>query len=193
MYIRNCFTGRIILSLLLVCAFLAGQPSMVVADEKEAATQTEADALAAVETKLEELLKEADLFYKVGKTETGSKIITIMYESQGATSKITCAVRPIGTYGGKTVYSVSAWTLVSQAESALPPNVIKLVATDNDSLLLGSYSMSQNFQMVYSNGSIPFDEATSARGVLMCLFYTHDNSVSLKKKIDAILASNSTP
>ena len=194
MCIKNCLVSRVIVSLILVSAVLAGRPAVVVADETDAATkaaaETEAAALAAIETKLEELFKEMDLFYKVGKTETGGKTFTVMYEYDGATSRITCAVRSLGVYGGKTIYSMSAWTVVSAAESAMPPNVIKLVATDNDSLLLGNYSMSQNFQTVYSNGTIPFDDASSAGSVFMCFAYTHVNNASLKKKIDAILASN---
>jgi uncharacterized protein (UPF0333 family) len=188
--------NHVVVSVIVLFAILISRSSIVRADETDAAkAAAEADtaAKAAAGTRLEEAMKSLDLFYKVGKTETGDSVVTVMYESEGSTSKITCSVRSIGRFAGKTVYALVAWTTITSGESALPPNVIKLVATENEAVSLGQYSMSQDYKAVYSNCTIPLDETTSDGMVALCLAHTNVNASGLKKKIDAIVSAGTTP
>lgn len=198
MYISasRSLVNHVLVSLIVLSAILVARPIVVRADETDAAkAAAEADKAtkAAAEKRLEEAMKSLDLFYKNGKTETGDNVITVMYEYQGSTSKITCSVRPLGTFGGKTVYSLLAWTMVTSGESALPPNVIKLVATENEAVSIGQCSMSQDFKVVYSNCVIPLDESTSDGVISLCLLHANYNATGLKKKIDAIVSAAPSP
>jgi len=153
------------------------------------AQDDEAKGLAAAHAKVEALMDSMELFYKTRKTETGKKVYTVLFESGGESTKITCGVGRLGTYSGKPVYSLWAWANVAGSDSAMPPAVIKLVATSSDSLAFGSYSTSKDFKRVFSNCTIVLNSSTTESAIFMCMGWTHNNRVELKKQIDPILAS----
>ena len=162
--------------------FATGQSTALAQDE-------EAAGMAAAHAKLVSLMDSMDLFYKAKKTQTGNTIYTVLFEAGGESTKVTCGVGRLGTYGGKPVYSLWAWASVAGGESAMPPAVIKLVATKSDGLAFGSYSTSKDFTRVFSNCNIVLNDSTTKSAIFMCMGWTHNNRVELKKEIDAIQAS----
>lgn len=152
--------------------------------------QAEADALVQAHARLKESLDRVDdLFYKEMKTDAGLTFYNLIWDKDGETSKITFELRQLGHYGGEPIFGVLAYTTVAQAEGALPPAVIKAVATKNETTGLGYFSMTDSFNTVYMNFSAPSDTLTPGQIWMTCA-YVHNNRIKMKKEIDSLLSAS---
>lgn len=158
----------------------AGFTSPVFAQEQEA---KETAALAKAHTEFVELLKNTDnVFYKEGDDE-GRKFYLVMFELNGASTKMVISLKVLGTYSDKVIVGMSAWALVSETEEAVPPAVIKAVATMNDRLTLGSLSCSEDFKRVYANLNAATEGLTP--GALWMYFaYVQSNAKEAKSIVE---------
>ncbi|MDC0934773.1 hypothetical protein OAS39_00705 [Pirellulales bacterium] len=105
----------------------------------------------------------------------------------GESTKIILGLKELGYFNNKYVYGLSAWTYVASSDSAMPPAVIKAVTTASDSLMLGSYSCSNDFKNVYANMTGVMKNLTPDE-LWMYMAYTHSNRLKLKQQVDEALA-----
>jgi hypothetical protein len=152
-------------------------------DEDEAASWA-----AAHEKFVEQLDKIEGAFYKTSKSDSGNTFYTLMWEMEGETSKITIELRPVGHYANKSVFGIIVYATVIQSDSALPPAVIKAVATKSENTKLGHFSMTESFNTVYVNASLLSDNLTAGQ-IWMACAYVHQNRIGMKKEIDDLMAA----
>lgn len=120
-----------------------------------------------------------NIFYKVQTNEAGATFYSILWDLDGETTRFIFNIKLHGTYGGRPIFGISAWTIVGQSEEAVPPAVIKAIATVNDRLLLGNISCSEDFTTVYANLTATADELTPGALWLYCA-YLQENVKSMK-------------
>jgi len=155
-----------------------------------AQTQEEKDEAAGKEahTKLKEVLdKTNDLFYKEATGKDGSSFYQLIWESEGATSKIFIELRQLGHYAGEPVFSVMVYSMVASVDGSLPPTVIKAVATKNDRTMMGYFSMSESFDSVYMNCRVPSNTLKPGQ-LWMILAYMHQYRTEFRKEIEGLLS-----
>lgn len=131
-----------------------------------------------------------DLFYKKKTTDDGSIFYTVMWEADGETTKIILGLKELGYFNSKYIYGLSAWTYVVSSDTPVPPAVIKLVASANDSLAIGSYSTSADYTNVYANMSGVLKNTTPDE-IWMYIAYLHSNRMKLKQQVDQAMAGAS--
>ncbi|QDT32946.1 hypothetical protein [Thalassoglobus polymorphus] len=122
-----------------------------------------AASLAKAHEQLRAVLDNTDnLFYKSGKENDGSTFYTVIWEHNDNSVKFIATLKKLGFYDGTDIYGLSLWTYVANEENAVPPAVIKAVATTTDRLSLGSFSCSQDFTKVFANVTASLDGLTPA-------------------------------
>jgi len=150
------------------------------------------EAMKAAHGRLTKLLDETDdLFYKTKTSKNGQPFYTVIWESEGETSKIILGLKELGHYHGQYFYAINAWAYVATSEEPMPPAVIKAISTANDTLLVGNFSCSQNFKEVYANMSGILGDSTSTSGsgsIWMYCAYLHSNRLKMKGLVDQAMA-----
>lgn len=152
-------------------------------DEQLAAARAEMDG------KIETLLKELEVFYKVSKDSAGNPLYTVLWEDDGGSTKLTVNVKKTGTYRHKPLFVVYAYAVSASLPDGqeLPPEVIRTIGVASDDLVMGGYSVSAKGNMAYSNTSAFLNEM-SAGEMWMTLAQAHQNNLDLKAKIDPMLS-----
>ncbi len=148
------------------------------------------EAMKAAHVRLTKLLDETDdLFYKTKTGKNGLPFYTVVWESNGETSKIILGLKELGHYHGQYIYAINAWAYVATSEEPMPPAVIKAISTANDTLLVGNFSCSQNFKEVYANMSGMLEDSTSG-SIWMYFAYLHSNRLKMKGLVDQAMAGS---
>lgn len=187
---------------LLAAAFSAGQvnaqntPAGAVTPVASATPATPApapeDGVKQAETQMQQLLDEAEYFYK-SLTDNGRKYFVVLLETENGKSQIYIDIDEVGTSEGKTVYGFIAYAQVAQAPEgqSLPPGVIKLVASENNKASLGYFSMSKDYRYVYSMATGVLD-GLSKRSLKMTLLYLHENRIDFSKTMEPVMKEASS-
>jgi len=187
--VNSRLTSTRTIAILLATAFavMFSHPSEIFAQPE----QSVEDAFKEANAELVKLLDATDnLFYKTKKNDQGGTFYTIVWESEGESSKIILGLKKLGHYNNKYVFAISAWTYVARSDDPMPPAVIKAIALESDSLLVGSYSCSKDFKQVYANMSGVLENASTGSIWMYCA-YLHTNRLGLKEKVDQALAGTS--
>ncbi len=170
---------RMLLCALLSCVCLSLDVAAVVA---QSPPETTVD-----EKKLEALLDEVGVLYRKRFSEEGQFWeYAVAIEGGDQASMVKINLKQWGTRGdGTKVYTVYGWTVVTElaTDQPIPPEVIKYVASTNDKLMIGNYSIGGN--KVYANMGVIMQDLT-ASSLGMYLMNLHANCVTAKKEIDAL-------
>lgn len=150
----------------------------------------EAASLEKAHEQFRSLLDTTDnVFYKTNKGQDGSQFYTVVWEFDGKSVKFIATLRRLGFYGGEDIYGISLWTYVIDGDTAVPPAVIKAIATTNDRMTLGNISCSEDFTKVYANLTASLEGLTPGSFWLYA-GYMHSNAEGMKATIEEALAGS---